>query len=244
MKTIGLIIAMALLAGCQKGGEPPLDFVADLRVQVLAQPKVGANMANMHVSVFDEPGNRNADKRNLMQKVDYDSLEDIVVWLEPVQTNRPMPMLVSPRQIDVNPQSAAARLAACTFIRYPIYIRNAGPAPANLYSLSDGNEFDAGVIQPGESALFNPQAAGLVEVFTDSLAQPVARIYVAPTQWNHLTQAGQIVDFPNISPGKWKIVSWHPRLPGHEVLVDLAGGQTVKAAINVSVNGLPQVSAR
>jgi hypothetical protein len=247
MKTIGLIFAVALMSGCQTGSSAPAQGMANLRVAVSAQAKIGANMANAHVSVFDEPGNRPADAPNAMQKVDYNSLADIVVWLEPIENVQPpkLPLISEFHQvIDVNPQIPATDLAACASIGYSIQLRNHGEKPANFYSVSDGNEFDAGVIQPGESAGFTPKSAGLIEVFTDSLAQPVARIYVAPTPWARLTQSGQTVEFHNLPPGKWKIVSWHPRLPGHDTVVDLMPDQTSNSAVDVSVNGLPQVSAR
>jgi hypothetical protein len=49
------------------------------------------------------------------------------------------------------------------------------------------------------------------------------------------------VEFRDLPPGKYRAVTWHPRLPGHSIDLDLTAGQVTSATVKVSVNGLAQI---
>ena len=250
MKITQLLIgcAIALLTGCQSAA-PSSPGTATLRLNVVAEPKSGAVVADTHVLVYDSPrsfgyGSSNSSDPNAFEVVDYSALDDIVVWLEPADEATTGAGTASPAAIDIDPRKASSGLAAAVGVGQKIVFHNTGPKPANLYSVSDGNEFDLGVIPSGATSEYATKSTGLIEVWTDSLQEPVARIYVAPTCWVRLTRSGTTLEFDDLPPGKWQIASWHPRLPGHQVSVDLLPDRVNDASIQVSVNGLPTVEPR
>jgi hypothetical protein len=123
-------------------------------------------------------------------------------------------------------------------------VRNTGAGAGNLYSVSDGNDFNLGSVAPGTTATFTARSEGLIEILNASLKDPVALVYVAPSPWVSLAKSGGTVEFNNLPPGQYRIASWHPRLPGSETTVTLAANQSSTATIKVGVNTLPKVGSR
>jgi hypothetical protein len=250
-----LTLFFLVVPGC--AGNSPAPGTASLRVQVTAQPKAAYTAANHRVSVYDvEPGfgysagngefgPRPADSAaSDYEKVDYAALDDVVIWLEPADrekvTAAPSPPEVT---IDVDPQKAvdSDELTAAVAVGQRVILHNHGSKAGTVYSVSDGNEFQLGSVSPGGSGSFTAQSPGLIEVVTTSLDGAIARLYAAPTPWVRLARAGQTVQFDDVPPGRYTIVSWHPRLPGRKAGVELTADKTAKASITVGVQGLPKV---
>jgi hypothetical protein len=234
-----ITLLISMLAGCQTA-PPPAAGMATLRVQVIAEPKTGVVTANTHVLSYDAPAART---KGQFEKVDYASLDEIVVWLEPVgrPTSNPSKASAVPLSVDAAKPSTDLSVAGVGEI---VTFHNSGSNTINLYSVSDGNSFDLGSIPPGGHGVYVVKSAGLIEVLTDSLKDPITQVYAAPSPWVRITHAGETVEFENLPPGKYKIISWHPRLPGREVSITLPVNQTTSASIKVGVNDLPKIDAR
>ncbi|HSV16108.1 MAG TPA: hypothetical protein VLI90_17740 [Tepidisphaeraceae bacterium] len=236
-------LMLSLLVGCAGNGatSPPQSGAAALIVDVKANPKAGYRPANYHVLVYDAPTPATpAD----FEKVDYAALDEVVVWVEPTNaagaTSGDNADLL-PARLDVDPQKASDHLAAAVSVGQRLIFRNTGDKPGAVYSVSDGNNFHLGTLAPGARGEYTVQSPGLIEVVTTSLADPIATVYAAPTRWVRLTRAGQRIYFNDLPPGRYKIVSWHPRLPGHETTVNLPSDRVMRASIAVGVNGLPKI---
>jgi hypothetical protein len=214
--------------------------MAALHVDVVADPKAGYHPANYHVLVYDAPAPAMAAD---YEKVDYASLDEVVVWAEPAEGSPTSGVNAEalPVRVDVDPQKASDHLAAAVAVGQRLILHNAGNKSGAVYSVSDGNNFHLGTLAPGESGEYVVQSPGLIEVVTTSLEEPIATVYAAPTRWVRLTRAGQRIDFNDLPPGRYKIVSWHPRLPGHETRVSLSPDHVSHASINVGVSGLPKI---
>jgi hypothetical protein len=238
------LIAWALMAGCQAAA-PPAGRAA-LQLYVYAEPKSGIIPAAGHVSVYDSAaaGGYATAYANGEQykKVDYSALSDIVVWLEPLDNPVGASAASPSAVIEVDPGKPAHGVTAAVGVGQQIVFRNRGGSPADIYSVSDGNQFDLGNLAPGASANYTVEQSGLIEVLTSAVDDPIAIVYAAPSPWFALTQAGRTVDFGDLPPGQYRIVSWHPRLPGQQTTVNLSPGQTIAASIKVSVNSLPTVA--
>jgi hypothetical protein len=248
-----LALLSILIPGC--ASNTPAPGTASLRVQVTAQPKAAYTAANHRVPLYDvEPGfgysagNGEFGPRPVdsapsdYEKVDYTALDDVVIWLEPAdgaKVNAASPPDVS---IDVDPQKAADadELTAAVAVGQRVILHNHGSKSGTVYSVSDGNEFQLGSVSPGGSGSLTVQSPGSIEVVTTSLDGAIARLYAAPTPWVRLVRAGQTVQFDDLPPGRYAIVSWHPRLPGHKTSVELTADKTSKAQITVGVQGLPK----
>ena len=241
-----IMLGLALMiAGCGKAAPPPAASappaappspgLSVAQLQIIAEPKEG---------LPDDSAQAGEYVTAVMEKVDYANLPDIVVWLEPSGGNSFDASKFAAAPIDVDPQHAAGGIAAAVSVGQQIVLHNTSPAPAHLYSVSDGNDFDLGKVAPGADASYTIKSAGLIEVLTDSLLDPVAKIYAAPTAWVRLTAAGKTVEFRDLPPGQYKAVTWHPRLPGREMPITLSADQVTTAVAKVGVNDLPKISAR
>ena len=230
-------LLLVLLVGCQQASHPA-SGLATLEVKVIAEPKAGAPRASP-LRVYDVAVPRATGS---FERVDYSSLDNIVVWLEPKggATTRPSAP-ANPLTIDVATRDATMRP---TSVGQRLVFRNSGTAPRTIYSVSDGNEFDLGSIPPGGSGEYAVRSPGPIEVLTDSSSDPTAILYAAPTRWMTLARSGETVSFNDVPPGNYRLVSWHPRLPGSQQNVTLGPDQAASATIKVTVNGLPEVQAR
>lgn len=139
---------------------------------------------------------------------------------------------------------AARGVAAAVSVGQRIVLHNTSGDPADFYSVSDGNDFDLGRIAPGASASYTVKSAGLIDVLTDSVGEPVARVYAAPSPWVRLTTSGKTIQFEGLIPGRYIVGTWHPRLPGRRFPVVLTADQVTIATAKVGVNDLPKISSR
>jgi hypothetical protein len=233
MRSAILLIALALLAaGCQSA---PSAGMAGLRLKIIAEPKTGAAADNTHVLEYDAP----VTAAGAYERVDYDNLDDIVVWLEPATAGK-----LDERDVDIDGATSVYGLTGAVSVGQTINFHNTGSTKANVYSVSDGNQFDFGSMMPGAFAQYTVRSPGLIEVLTDSQKGPVALVYAAPTALVRVAHAGETVSFNDLRPGEYVVHSWHPRLPGHEMRVNLLADRVSDAAIKVGVNGLPTVEPR
>ena len=238
MKLRLLILAIGLLAaGCQTI-PPVMPGRSDLVVHVLAQPKTGAQPPPQKVAVFDTPAPQDYGD---FAKVDYSDLGQIVVWLEP--TNGPAELKKSsPVNIDIDPSKAVNGVRHVASVGQTIILRNASSSPQTIYSVSDGNDFDFESVPAGGKVSYAARSPGLVEILTNSPSAIPVQIYVAPSPWVRLARSGETIQFDNLPPGQYRLVSWHPRLPGTQETVTLTPGHVTNTSIDVSVNSLPKVS--
>jgi hypothetical protein len=214
--------------------------MASLRVKLIAEPKQG--LPDDRPGMFDYGGAGPTDLgKGDFERVDYAGLRDIVVWAEPQARSSRTPTAIT---IDINARKPAASLTGAASVGQQLVFRNAGPQPANVYSVSDGNDFDLGVVAPGASATFTVRSPGLIEVLTDTAKDPIAQVYAATSPWVKVGRSGQSIDFADLPPGPCKVFSWHPRLPGYESQLTLAPDQSATTSIKVGVNALPKVAGR
>jgi hypothetical protein len=244
-RRVGFIAAVLLLAllggaGCESATKPAPGTGA-LRVKVIAEPKTGYRDPQ-EASTYDYGGPSRPTETGAFERVDYASLGDIIVWLEPEGAAGPPGTDARPLTIEFDEAKAGGDAVRAAAVGQRIVFQNRGAAPANVYSGSDGNEFDLGTMPPGGRGEYGVKSAGLIEVLSDRAREPVALVYAAPTRWVALARSGGTVDFTDVPPGHYKLRSWHPRLPGHESAIDLAPDRTARATIKVSVNGLPTVA--
>jgi hypothetical protein len=227
---------LLLVAGCQSASQPT-NGLAGLRVRVVAEPKAGLPAAR-NVSVYDAG---TPQGYGAFERVDYSSLDQIVIWVQPAMEASDGAVVPS-ATIHVDPRKPQSELSRVVFTRQKLIIQNDGPRPQVIYSVSDGNEFDLGSIPPGASGEFTVKSPGIIELLSDSMADPLARIYAAPTRWAALAKSGQTISFDDLPPGPASVHSLHPRLPGSQVNVSLIPNHIAQAEIKVGVNSLPKVA--
>jgi hypothetical protein len=217
-------------------------------VNVVAEPKAGRKITVASVATYDRaPAPKPQGEFEL---VDYSNLDDIVVWVERA-TDLPDPgaratmdmmgIAPAPAIVDINPGKGPAPMSKPVSVGQRVILRNRSSRPQSFYSVSDGNDFNLGTLGPGQEGAYVVKNAGLIEVLSEQSQDAVASFYAAPTQWVAMTHSHASVDFSDIPPGTYRVVSWHPRLPGTEQTIELAPDQTTAVTVTVGVNALPKV---
>jgi hypothetical protein len=184
--------------------------------------------------MYDQPGMTATPQTGAYETVDYDNVEDIIVYLEGAQSSVAPPRTVDLKSGAIVPVSVGQKLS----------FRNTGSQPTPIYSVSEGNEFDVKSVPAGGTTDYTVQSPGPIEVLTDPAKDPVLRLYAAPSRFVTATRSGKSVDFTDVPPGSYTAVAWHPRLPSGQTAVTLAADQAAKATVKVGVNALPKVGAR
>lgn len=240
MNRWGLLLALwaGAAGGCQSA-TGPASGLADLRVRVTAEPKEGVATSSAQVQVYDAAAH---NQQGAFERLDYASLGNIVVWAEPVlrsTTHQPIPPLEL--AVSGSGEGDDSIVAAC--VGQELVLSNRAAHAMDLYSVSDGNDFDLGSVAPGHQGSYVVKSPGLIEILTDASEQPLARVYAVPARHVAVTHSGAEVTFSDLLPGDYRIRSWHPRLPGSVVTVHLSADQTQSAKITVGVNSLPKIDS-
>ena len=175
-------------------------------------------------------------------RVDYAQLDNIVVWVEPASRPATSPPPPQPLSVDVNPQKSSHGIDGVVTIGQKLILKNAGPSPQSIYSVSDGNDFELSTVPSNGAGEYVVRSPGLIEIFADASKDIAVQVFATPTSWAQIGRSGQTLDFNNIPPGSYQIVSWHPRLPGSTQPVTLTADQVTDATIKVGVNSLPKVA--
>jgi hypothetical protein len=228
---------LGLLVGCQSAPRASVGM-ASLRVDVVAEPKAGSRLAARAPVMYDAPGVTAKPASGAYETVDYNNLTDLIVYLEPARGAS------APAQtIDVKTGETAGSVVPAS-VGQTLSFRNAGAQPISVYSVSEGNEFDAKTISPGATVDYTVRTAGLIELLSDPAKDPVLRVYAAPSRFVAATRSGKPVDFVDVPPGRYTVVAWHPRLPGGQSAVDLAADRPARVTVKIGVNALPKVGVR
>jgi plastocyanin len=94
----------------------------------------------------------------------------------------------------------------------------------NVFSLSEGNDFNLGRKPTGEVVSHLFEQTGAVEIFCDIHPQMNATVVVLDTPW--FTQPDSTGGFrlDGLPPGRYRVRAFHPEHPQIERDVDVAGG--------------------
>jgi hypothetical protein len=244
MKIASLLIGLASLAlvGCNADPHPSPGMSAAV-IKVVAEPKIGSAAAPGHVASYDG-GDLGAGGSGAFARVDYSDLPDIVVWLESADGATAYHPPAGAVAVDLGDGSSPPGISAVACVGQKMVFKNAGAVSVAAYSVSDGNPFKLGTIPPGGSAEATAASEGLIEIVTASTKEPLARVYAAPTTWIALSRSDGRVVFNDVPPGRYRLVSWHPRLPGTASDIVLVADKVNHASIDVGVNHLPKVTAK
>lgn len=228
------LISILFLTIANVGCGPPIRIkpgLSAVRIRIDARPKTGyREPSSATYRVSDAPPNVGD-----FERVNYRSLDDIVVWIEPMASAWQRP---TPPEVVVSigePQTARLHVSS----RGGILRVRAGDEPETIYSVSAGNQFDFGRLDANEQVTWQIAGAGVIEVWSAQRDEPVAVVYVAPTPWVRRASGGETVIFTDLPPGMCRISCWHERLPGSSRMIELVADEAVSARLTVEVNSLP-----
>jgi len=114
-------------------------------------------------------------------------------------------------------------------VRFP----NEDPILHNVFSVSEGNEFDLGLYQRGEGQTVAFESAGLVRVFCNVHHDMFAHVLVIDTPiLGRVSRDGTVV-LPGLPQGPGTLTVWHPR--ADLSTFELANPSSIPAVIELEV---------
>ncbi len=238
-RVIFATIALAL-AGCASSSSSPKapPDAAILEVKVRTEPKAGYIDPATAAKGSDYGASWNpADESGPMALVNYNHLPNIVVWVEPLDGQKP-PSAPSPEPIDVTKSHDDV---IATSAGAKVICRNPSDKTIRVFARSNDWYASIGNIPPHGETSFAPSHPGPEEIATDQRDDSIATLFVAPTPWVKASHCNSVATFGPLPPGRYRVCSWHARLPGSSQDVTLVAGGTSKATVTIGVNSLPKV---
>jgi hypothetical protein len=230
-------ISTTFVAGCASAPKPPPGS-SSLQVEVRAEPKPGVAKLNSGGGGVELGyGPDAAADTGPLSRIDYSDVEDIVVWLEPLDGQKVMsaPSII---EIDVSKRRDHVLIAP---VGGTLRCVNPSARLLRAYLRGEGMFVDLGTIPAGGQTPFTFKSRGAFDIATDAADDPVATIFVAPAEWVQVGRSKHSITFNPLPPGRYKVACWHTRLPGSEQVVTLAPDSAAKATVTVTVNQLPKV---
>jgi len=116
-------------------------------------------------------------------------------------------------------------------VRFP----NHDPFNHNVFSVSEGNEFDLGLYGRGETKSQTFARPGLVRVYCNIHPRMVAYVLVMANKY--FAQPGGDGSFAidNVPPGRHRLHVWHERIPA-EVVKDVTAGAQGSPDLQIALN--------
>ncbi|MGH7178122.1 MAG: hypothetical protein ACREJC_12140 [Tepidisphaeraceae bacterium] len=226
MRRLTILTLALVAAGCAASGTSSTPNSADLLIHVKAVPKSGWQAGAGY-------GGGAAPPSGPFAQVNYESLDGIVVWIEP--SEKPPVRALEPLVIDISrPRSGQL---VCEAGR-PCVLDSSEKVQSAFLRTETGEILGLGKVQSEEKLELPRNLSGQVEVMIASQDEPVARVYFAPSMFAKVASGGQVLRVPDLPPGRCTVTAWHERLPGSSTVVTLVPGKPAKAVVVVGVDQL------
>lgn len=113
-------------------------------------------------------------------------------------------------------------------VRFP----NHDPFNHNVFSVSEGNEFDLGLYGRGESKAYTFSRPGLARIYCNVHPRMVAYVLVMPNRYYAQPGTDGSFAIDDVPPGSYRLHVWHERIPA-EVVKDVTTAATdLEIALN------------
>lgn len=183
-------------------------------------------------------------KYKFVQKVDYASWQDFVVYIEgPVGTNTP----VVTNLISVSTKRIAQRAACFSPHVLPVMAGTTVEWPNddniyhNVFSMSDAKQFDLGLYKgnpPDKRVTFDK--SGRVDVFCSIHENMHCVVLVLQNPYFASTDENGNYKISNVPPGTYTLKAWQERLPADEKQIVVPADGEVRADFTLTIKNLPQ----
>ncbi len=179
-----------------------------------------------------------------VKRIEYKKLDDIVVYVEPVNAAPGGEQKPPAIEIDLSKLKGAGD--APLFVvgsGGEIVFKNKSRQPQSVYSVSEAKKFSATPIAPGAEQRITADKPGLIDILSDATDEVLAQVYVAPCKEVRMGRCGDTLKFSELDAGRYRVVTWHRVLPGvtREVVVEDKKSVKVDATVGMKDADLPQV---
>jgi plastocyanin len=172
------------------------------------------------------------------EKVDYDHLQDFVVYVDqPVDAPVPpskTPPVVTQRNVSFDPHVLA--VAVGTRVSWP----NADEIYHNIFSMSDAKSFDLGFYDKGATKDITFDKPGRVDVYCSIHAKMHCIVLVLPSAFFAKVNANGKYTIANLPAGTYRIRAWQERLPSQEKEITVPEVGQVRLDFTLGFGDLPK----
>lgn len=178
-------------------------------------------------------------KLRFLEKVDYASMKDFVVWLEGGATPPPASEESKPVRVVVqkggvfDPRVLPIRVG--TTVEWP----NDDNIYHNAFSFSEAKPFDLGLYKDLTKTVTFDEP-GRVDVFCSIHKNMHCVILVLKTPWFAAVDDHGRYEIRNVPAGTYQLRAWHERLPPHVEEVTVPETGTVRVDVEMGISGIPQ----
>ncbi|ATC62785.1 hypothetical protein CMV30_01715 [Nibricoccus aquaticus] len=182
-------------------------------------------------------GNYQSRRYKFVEKIDYDSLEDFVVYIDQVMPARSG----ATTQAKMVQKEAAFEphvlpVAVGTTVRWP----NEDDIYHNVFSMSDTKEFDLGMYKKEKEPALVFDRTGRVDVFCSIHSKMHCIVLVVPNQYFAKADAKRKFVIRDVPAGTYKLRAWHERLPSRTLDVVVPETGDVKVDFVLGLGELPK----
>ena len=211
-------------------------FGGDISGMVRAEPKTGVD------SGATADGAYASRKYKLVERVDYSSMHDFVVYIDGLTVTNAIRNTAEVTTTKVAQHKAeffphVLPVMAGTKVEWP----NSDDIFHNVFSDSDAHQFDLGLYKgnPKEKAQTFDRP-GKVDVYCSIHANMHCIVLVLPNPYFAMTDLNGTYTITNVPPGKYKLKAWHERLPADALEIVVPTNGAVKADFILGVKNLPK----
>ena len=156
-----------------------------------------------------------------------------VVWLKRLDGATPLPHPSrKPRVLNQLGKTFVPHVLAIP-VGETVVFRNDDPYFHNVFSLSPGQTFDAGLYDSGRSYSRTFSQAGVVELLCNIHASMSAYLYVVDSAYFAQPRSSGAFVIRNVMPGRYELNAWHE-----------SSSAIVKQTVKVGPTGAPSVAVR
>lgn len=226
-----------LLAGCGGPERPqPKSDRAQVLVKLAARAKEGVKGPRGDSGDPYSSAGRDPEKAKNYQRVDYDDLADIAIFLKGAGLGEGGP---APRSamLTIDVDGADHRLMLLGPKKHTqLTIRNARRGALTVGCMGPSGDGFVTTIAPGKESAVTLSDPGTYELSCDEDECVLVTLVVAPTTWAALGTAGEEVFFDGVAPGEIEVVIQAPRLPDVVRRVTAVAGARATVDAEVTVN--------
>lgn len=155
-----------------------------------------------------------------------------VIWLRRIDGETPRPAPTRGKSMNQKNKAFAPRVLAVT-VGSKVAFKNDDDIFHNVFSLSEPNDFDAGLYKSPNAYQQAFRKAGPVQLLCNIHSSMMGWIYVVDTPWYAQSDASGAFSIKGVPPGEYDIEAWHE---GSE--------KTAKERITVPVGGARGIALR
>lgn len=210
----------------------PVLFAGTIHGKVTAQARP-EGMADIEAGKYE---NR---KYKFLERIDYDSLKDFVVYIDqpvPGASQPPTKSVQIVIQKDATFSPHVLPIMVGTTVEWP----NNDDIYHNVFSMSETKPFDLGFYRTNEIKRVTFDKPGRVDIFCSIHTRMSCIVLVLENPFFALTDKNGNYRISNVPVGTYRLKAWHERLPPQSNNTTVPQSGEIGADFVLSITGLPK----